>query len=411
MIRLVGKDVLSIFFVQGINFLIPLMATAHLTRALGVYQFGVYAAILGFGNYILILSEFSFNVTGPLLVGEAAAKSRTRSLLYTSTLLKVALLIPAVTIFIFVMVIFLKQEISVAFMGALIPVTTTLAPRWFMYSIGKIHVFGLISLLSKGSWIVLVILCVNGLGDLPVLLKITIFTQVFHMFACFYLVWRATTGKNYVEQRVLDLFRQELRQFSAIVGGALLRDFGVALLALTVGPAQVSAYALADRVRVAIYGVIAPASQALFLVGVRLKSSGGIEQKVRGRVNLGILVIATLAGSCVFVFASEIIQVLAGGEFKDAAVLLRVVAFSPSFTVLCSILGVNTLLAKGYTAEYASAQLSNLAIVAPIVLALVYFLGGIGAAMGAILGEVTLTLILARACWQKNILKNSFLVK
>ena len=59
---LLRKNILLLLFMQGANYLIPLMTFPYLTRVLGVSQFGLYAVILTLSQYFVLVTDFGFNL-------------------------------------------------------------------------------------------------------------------------------------------------------------------------------------------------------------------------------------------------------------------------------------------------------------------------------------------------------------
>ncbi|PIT04890.1 hypothetical protein TSA1_32205 [Bradyrhizobium nitroreducens] len=400
---------LAIVLVQAINFIVPLVALPHIARALDVHKFGVYVVLLSYANYVLMVSDFSFNVNGPLLVAESKRDGQLRQLAIDTTALKSMLLIPALLVFAISAYLIADQNWLYVLLSGMIPITTTFTPRWIMYSVGQIYVFAGLSAVSKGLWILLVYLLVQAPDDVGILLAITALTQLLLCVLCIVLVWNESEGGSPPTlSRICAIFQNDFKQFAASIATSSLKDLGVVALSVSSSAVQVSLYALADRVRFALLGVVAPVSQSLFLVTARHKLSGGVQQRIRGLVNMAVTIGAAMCGVAVFLFSEELVALLGGGAFAHSAPLLRIVAFAPTFTALTSVLGVNTLLAEGFAAEYASAQLTCAGLAGPVLLLLVLLFGATGAALGVLLAEIIGVLVLGRACQKSGVIAKAF---
>jgi len=407
--RKIGHSVLAIVLVQAINFIVPLMALPHIARALDVHKFGIYVILLSYGNYVLMISDFSFNVNGPLLVAESRREGQLRQLAIDTAALKSMLLVPALLVFAIAAYAISDQNWLYVLVSAMIPITTTFTPRWIMYSVGQIYIFAGLSAASKGLWIVFVYSLVDGPDDVGLLLAITVLTQLLLSVVCIFLVWQEGEGGSRPSfSRICAIFQANFKQFAASIATASLRDLGVVALSVSSSSVQVSLYALADRVRFALLGVVAPVSQSLFLITARHRPSGGVQQRVRGLVNLAVTFGAATCGVAVFWFADELVAVLGGGAFASSAPLLRIIAFAPTFTALSSVLGINTLLAEGFAAQYASAQLTSAVVAGPVLLMLVLLFGASGAAMGVLVAEIIGVLVLGRACQRSGVIGKAF---
>lgn len=402
---------MAIVCVQAINFLVPLLALPHIARSLGVQQFGIYMTLLSYSNYVLLVSDFSFNVNGPLLVARAKSEGGLRQLAIDTTALKSALLIPTLMAFAIASYVVTDHNWLYVIAAAMLPVTTSLTPRWIIYSIGQIYAFAGISALSKGIWIGLIYLLVRNSGDVGLILTLTAVTQLLALIACSVLVWQQGGAGSWPSAfRVLRIFRSDSKQFAALIATASLRDLGIVMLSVTSGAVHVSIYALADRVRFAIMGVVAPVSQALFLVTARHSLNGGIQQRVRGVVNLAVIIAAAICGLATFAFAAEIVEILGGSAFSDSARVLRIVAFTPAFSAVSSVFGVNTLLAEGLSKEYASVQFICAMVAGPLLLALTFLFGATGTATGILLAEILWAALLGYACHRHKVIAKAFSV-
>lgn len=412
MFRIIGKSALAIVLVQAINFFVPLLALPLIARALGVQQFGVYMTLLSYGNYVLLVSDFSFNVNGPLLVAKSKVEGQLRQLAIDTTALKFVLLVPALAAFAVASYAVTDHNWLYVVAGGMIPVATTLTPRWILYSVGQIVSFAGASALSKGLWIALIYLLVRSKDDVGLILALTALTQLLLCAICMVLIWRQGKGGWWpTASGVTKILRSDSKQFAALIATSSLRDLGVVVLSATSGASHVSIYALADRIRFAIMGVIAPVSQSLFLVTTRLSLSGGVQQNVRGMVNIAIIAAAGACSLGTFMFAGEVVRILGGNAFSESAQLLRIVAFAPTFSALNSVLGVNTLLAEGLSAEYASVQLTCASVAGPSLLVLVLLFGAAGAAMGILLAEIVATFLLGYTCQRHNVMAKAFSIR
>ncbi|WP_152412237.1 oligosaccharide flippase family protein, partial [Edwardsiella tarda] len=57
------KNIFSMFSIQGINYLIPLITVPYLVRVLGLDGFGKYSIILAVIQYLVILTDYGFSLS------------------------------------------------------------------------------------------------------------------------------------------------------------------------------------------------------------------------------------------------------------------------------------------------------------------------------------------------------------
>lgn len=402
----VFNDALAITLIQAVNFLVPLAALPFLTRGLGVVQFGLYAAILNYSAYVVLLADYSFNMNGPLRVRSAQAGRSVLNLLLDSTLLKLALLVPGLAAFLLAAILVAGMPVDEALMAAALPAVTTLTPRWAVYGLGHLYRFFGLSLLVRLTWLGLVVWLVRSPADLLMLLGLSIVAQAVVGLCCFRLLWPEGEEAWQVDwRRPLRMFREDAALFGSTSAATAAKELNVLLLSAAQGVAVVSLYAVADRMRLALLGLSAPLTQALFLFVVRSKQMGSELDSVRTLAG-GIVVLLVAAGClAVFALAEPIVLVLAGPEFREAAGVLRLLCLVPPVATLNALIGLNTLVAEGYQADYARGQLWVALLSAPLALLLVFGLGLPGAALSALGMELLTTGFCLSAILRRGLLR------
>ncbi len=388
----VARSAAWIAGIQAINFLVPLAALPFLVRGLGVDQFSLYAVLMACAAFFVIFVDFSFNVTGPLRVRGAVAEGGLGALVLDSLLLKGGLILPASAVFLVV-----AMAVGAGALGAVLALayglTVTLSPRWVVYSLGRLGAYALLSGASRLAWLGVVIWRVRAPEDLSLLLALSVSAQAVTLLGSFALVW-PRGGSEASVGRATRILREDLGQFGAIVATAAGRELNLVILSAFAAAPEVAGYALADRVRVLMVGLVAPVTQALYLAIV---GGSGREAGFRGPASLLVLLAAAAGGAFVFVLAGPVVAVLGGGELAGAVPVLRVLCLLPFLTGLSAILGANTLLAEGRGDAYAASQMAVAALGVPLTVLAIARGGAVGAAWAAVALEAMLALVYALA--------------
>lgn len=378
--------------IQAVNFLIPLAAVPFLVRGLGVEEFSAYAVLMACVGFFVIFSDFSFNVTGPLRV--RAAEGRLGELILDSLLVKAGLMLPAAVVLVAVGAH--AADAGDALLALALGIATSLTPRWVAYSLGRLRGFALVSGLCRGAWLGAVIL--GASSDLTLVLGASLAAQLAAMAGTFALVWPGGRRAPSL-RRAADVLRQDIGQFGAILAGAGTRELNLVILAAFAAAPEVAAFALADRVRVLMVGLVAPVTQALYLAIV-----GGRDAGLRGPASLFVLLAATAGGATVFLLADPIARVLGGGALPGAAPILRILCLLPFLSGLTAILGTNTLLAEGRRDAYAAGQFAVAIAGIPLSILAISRGGAEGAAWAAVALEAMLALLYAIALRRAGLL-------
>ena len=295
------------------------------------------------------------------------------------SLLKAGLLLPGSVVFL--LVAGWGPEAGLALGHAL---CLALTPRWLVYSLGRLRAFALLSGASRLAWLLAV--AAGASDDLLWLLAVSAAAQAATMAGAFALV-RPAGPAGLSLRRPARILAEDLGQFAAILAGAGGRELNLLVLSALAAAPEVAGYALADRVRVLMVGLVAPVTQALYLAIV-----GGSAREVRGPASLIVLLAAAGGGAVVFALAGPIVQALGGGALPGAVPVLRILCLLPFLTGLTAILGANTLLAEGRGDAYAASQIAVALLGMPLAVLAIAGGGAVGAAWAAVAMEAGLAL-------------------
>lgn len=397
----VARSAAWIAAIQAVNFLVPLAALPFLVRGLGVGQFSLYAVLMACAACLAIFADFSFNVTGPIRAGRARAEGRLAALLLDATLLKAALVVPAGAVF-------LLAAMAVAGAGPLDAalalghgVLLTMTPRWLVYGLGRLGPFALLSAGSRLAWLGVVAWQVREPGDLTLVLAASALAQGATMAGSFVLVWPGGGGARPGLRGPARMLGEDLGQFGAILAASGARELNLLMLSAFAPAPDVASYALADRMRLLMVGLVAPVTQAIYLAIV---GGNGRETGFRGPASLLVLVASAAGGALVFALAGPVVQVLGGGEVPGAVPVLRVLCLLPFLSGLTAILGTNTLLVEGRADAYAATQTAVALLGMPLTVLAIVRGGAVGAAWAAVAQEAALALLYALALRRSGLL-------
>ena len=144
-------------------------------------------------------------------------------------------------------------------------------------------------------------------------------------------------------RRPARILAEDVGQFGAILAAAGGRELNLVILSALVAAPEVASYALADRVRVLMVGLVAPVTQALFLAIVGRACGAGDPRAgerpgaARRGLRRGAVSSRSAGRSC---------YALGGGALPGAVPVLQVLCLLPFLTGLTAILGANTLLRR-----------------------------------------------------------------
>jgi PST family polysaccharide transporter len=397
----VARSAAWIAGIQAVNFLIPLAALPFIVRGLGVEQFSVYAVLMACATFLVVFADFSFNVTGPLRFRAAVAEGRLGTLVLDSMVLKGGLIVPAAVVFLAGALTLVGAGVLDATLALAFAVTVTMTPRWVVYSLGRLRAFAVISAVTRLAWFGAVVWQVRGPEDLSFLLTASVAAQAVTLAGSFAVVWPRGAQPEVDLRRPVRILGEDVGQFGAILAVSGGRELNLMILSALATAPEVASYALADRVRVLMVGLVAPVTQALFLA---IAGTCEREAGFRGPASVLVLLAAAAGGGLIFAISVPLVHALGGGALPGAVPVLQVLCLLPFLNGLTAILGANTLLLEGRGNAYATSQLVVALLGIPLTVVAVAHAGPVGAAWSAVTQEATLATLYAVALRRSGLL-------
>ncbi|MGL5352178.1 MAG: oligosaccharide flippase family protein, partial [Clostridium sp.] len=160
---------------QAATFLIPLVTFPYLTRVLGVEQFGIYAYILILSQYLVLITDFGFNLSATKNIAQANGDKDLISKIFWTTLLSkvlIGLCCSVVVLFIYIFTVDNPAYQGIIYVLLSI-LASVVAPVWFFQGIEKISALTTVNILSRASAIPLVLLFVKSGNDTDIAILIS----------------------------------------------------------------------------------------------------------------------------------------------------------------------------------------------------------------------------------------------
>jgi O-antigen/teichoic acid export membrane protein len=392
MSRVVLRNFASLSILHAANYAVPLVTVPYLTRTLGAAGFGDLAIAQAITQYLVILVDFGFNLSSARLIALHSSEPDKLSAIFWSTLLAKGMLVGA-SVVILCLCSFLPglaHMRSAIWANSLAAVLGTwLFPSWLFQGLNRMTTISLINLLARVSSVPLVFLYVKSIHDLNVAAAAlglpALLAGVIGLTAALKLgVGRARrTGMPLVLERLTEGWPL----FLSVAGASLYSASNVILLRLVAPPQVVGYFAGADKIRVAVVGLIPQMTSAFFPTAVSApnRSGGRLIQEFRPYW----IQIALGASIFLFLFASAgvIVPLALGNSMAPSIPILRMLAFLGLVIPFNHILGVSVLVARGFSKPFSRALLAGGATNFILLPLLAARFGVMGAAAALILVE------------------------
>lgn len=405
------KNVLSMFGMQGINYLVPLIVLPYLTRVLGASGYGQMGLALALIQYFVLFTDFGFNLKSSKAIAQSKDNHAKISQIYWVTIAcKFSLAIISLLILsalVFSIPKFYEIRVLV-FITAMQIVASVLLPIWFFQGLEKMSLFALINSILKVLSVPLIFIFVKDYTDVywaaGIQAGIPLFAGIYSTYFIF---------KNKLITRVKITFQEILstvKESSVIFIGSLaifLYTMSAPLiLGLVNSYDEVGIYSAADKIKSALLGLFLVLGSVFYpRVNALIK-----EDSLKAFVFLKKLIIyQSLISVCIglpfFILIPHAVNMILGQQFIQAGIILQIM--SPMiFLIPMSVIFSNyILLSFGHNTLYARIPIFVGSLHLSYVIYFSKVFGAKGTAVAVLITEFISFIVLLIVTYKKGYIK------
>lgn len=404
------KNIVSLFVLQGANYLLPLVTIPYLVRVLGPENFGRIAFAQAFIQYFVVLTDYGFNLSATRGVAMVRDDPTKLSILFSAVMIIKATLMTfgfGVMLLIVWFVPDFRRDWSLYVWVYLMVVGNLLFPVWLFQGLERMRRITVFTILARTLMVVAIFALVHRQADYRLAAALQASGMVIAGLLALAVVPRLAQvrlrwpGFAAVRQVVVDGWHV----FLSTAAISLYTSSNVFFLGLLTSPAVVGYFAAAEKLIKAVQGLISPVSQAVYPhVAALSHRSRDAALCFIGKL-LRLQGAATLAFSlALFVLAAPLVHLLLGNRFEQSVHLVQWMAALPFVIGLSNVFGIQTMLnfdmKQTLSRVLVASGLINIALIIP----LAHWLGAQGAAISVLLTEIIVTSLMALALARNGLL-------
>jgi PST family polysaccharide transporter len=348
--RQLRNNFFSLSALQFANYILPLITLPYLVRVLGPEKYGLLAFATAFITYFQLFTDYGFNLSATRKISIYREDKRKLSKIFSSVMLSKSLLF-FISLILLIIIIFSFPELKKNFLVYILTFGTVIGnllfPVWFFQGMEKMKYITLLNITAKILFTIAIFAFIKNMGDY-------IYVPLINSFG--YII--AGTLGLLIAKRNYDLkltftswsdIKSQLNDgwhvFLSTGANSLLSTSNTFILGIFTNNIAVSYYAVAEKVVMAVVGLIYPLTQTIFPHITRLV----FESKEKGiifisKVTKLIIVFGLSTSILLFLFAGTIVNILFGNQYAPAIEIMRILAFLPLIMGLGQVLGVQTML-------------------------------------------------------------------
>lgn len=387
----------SLFTLKGAEYIISFITLPYLLRVLGPDKFGAIAFAQTIMNYGNLFVDYGFNLTAPRDIAKCDKTDIPQNFaaFYGA---KIILLMPI--LFIGAILILLFQDyLDLLLMLCVLPALlgNVLFPVWYFQGIQEMRFITIFNLIARTASVIAIFAFVNQQADYCLAAFLQSITPVLAGIISL-LVLYYKTPENFLIPSWLDI-KMKLKDgwdiFISTVFISLYTNSNVFILGIMTNDTIVGYYAAANKLIMAVNGLMGPISSAIFPhVSALFKESQ--EQAIlflRKTVRYigGLSFMASLG---TFVLAGPIVHIIMGSAYEESILILRILSFFPFVVALSNIFGVQTMVTFGMQNIFSRILMFSALLNFALIFPLIHFLQGIGLSITVMIVESFVTIVM-----------------
>jgi len=407
----VAENILSLYVVQAVSYVLPLLVFPYLVRVLGLELFGTVVLVQAIMNYFIILTDYGFNLSATRRVSLCRDDpSELRQVFASVVFVKfcLALLSAAILFLAGFFVEFVCVQWRLFLMAFVAVIGHVIFPTWYLQGTERMRLMSQLSLVGSLVVTTLIFVLVKTPDDYVLVALLQSLVLVIPGLLCFVILPKQ--GVSYFVLPPLRYMRQVMAEgwhvFVSTAAVTLYTSSNIVVLGAFSSPLAVGYFGVADKVIKAGHGLISPISQAIYPhVSSLLKHSPDRGFAFLRHVFFKVGLLSFCLSMAIFLFSEAIVRLAVGTSQYEVVLLVKMMAFIPFIVALSNLFGVQTMLNLGMSREFSRVILFSGFLNVIVLIPAVLMSGERGAAISSLATEAFVTCSMMAILYKNGTLK------
>jgi polysaccharide transporter, PST family len=340
------ESFISLYLLNGLNLLLPLVSIPYLFRVVGAANYGVYAFVFVIIQYVLLVSNYGFDFSATKQIAQSKDDpEKVSSIFHAVIVSRILLAIGAILTLLFLTYFFFNEiQHRLLWLGLGIVLGEIFVPVWLFQGLEKMRYLTVTNTVSKILFTALIFVVITKESDFQYIILLNSFGSIAAGAVSCLIVYKTLNikFKKPVIGDIVFQLKDGLAVFGSTLGMNLYRNSNIFILGLFVSDASVGVYAAAEKVIKAIQSIVSPIAQALFPhLSSRFKTldiKEGIQLLIRVVKKIAIVLILLTIST--YFLSPWIVRYIGGKDLIYAVPLIKVFSFVVFFGGMNYMLGI-----------------------------------------------------------------------
>lgn len=337
----ISKNIISLFSLQGVNYILPLLTIPYLVRVLGLEYFGLLAFATAFTMYFIVLTDYGFNLsaTNQIAINK---ENRVKINEIFVSVLTIKFTIAILGFFLMIGIVSLipkyQNDLNVFIFTYGMVLGQALIPLWLFQGLETMKYMTYFNILAKFIATGSIFIFVQEQSDYFLVPILTSLGFIIAGILSLYWAVKEFKMKFYIPSKI-QLATQLKEGWHVFINNVFVNLYSTTntvILGLLTNNTIVGYYNLAEKIVGAISGLFVPVTQALYpFMSSIFKES---KNKFRNIFTKTTLIFSTISLTFIillYFFGDKVVQLIAGEENVAVVSILMIISIS----ILTSPLG------------------------------------------------------------------------
>ena len=355
------ENMISLTGLQFASYILPLITLPYLTLVLGPEKFGLTQYAISLITYFQFFTDYGFNLSATRELAICRDDNQKISQIFSSVMfIKLCLCILSFIILLLIVMFIPKfnEDSYVYILTFGMVIGYMLFPTWLFQGLEYMRYTSILNIIGKIVFTVLIFIFIHDTTDYMLVPLINSLGYILVGILGIYIALTKFNIKITIPS-IRDI-KYHLREgwyvFISTIAINMYTTTNTFLLGLLTNNTLVGYYSIAEKIILAVNGLLNPISQALYPFISRTVKTDDKTRSIEfiRKITKIMTLVGIVLSAGLFIFAKPIILLLFGQSYVNSVIILQIISIDPLAVSLSTVFGVETMLTFNYKKAFTS---------------------------------------------------------